>query len=240
MTSPLRPDEMARESEIIKARERTNDVRSGLQTAATLGTFGLAPSIAAKVLPFLNQYIPSGLALKGISKVMPALGNFLKNGMNQGLTLQSGLSFLKESFQNEKPEQAEPPKENRNIIEQYDPELHSYLKMKIGEGVNLLEAGKKALGHSRFKSAIEKITKDHKTSWDAILKTVYGMGETTNPKEEAVKKWNEHRKKSMLEEERERFEMGYGQQQQQQGGQQGPGQQALMAILNKINQKLGQ
>lgn len=171
MTNVLRPDEMARESEIKKAQGRTNAVRSGLKTVASLGGAG----IAAKILPFLSQYVPSDLALKGINKVAPVVGNFLKSGMSKGLTLQSGLSFLSENLSNEK--EKESIKEDRNIIEQYSPELHQFMTESIGSGEDPIRAAASAIFDKKknFESIIKKMEKDHNTPWSSIVESVYGQ-----------------------------------------------------------------
>lgn len=51
-----------------------------------------------KLIPFLDEYIPEDLALKGISKVSPKIGSFLKKGLSKGLPLAGGLQFLRSQF----------------------------------------------------------------------------------------------------------------------------------------------
>jgi hypothetical protein len=209
MTNYLRPDEMATQSEIKKAKGRTDELRSGVETAASFGTAALGGKVVSKILPFLSQYIPEDLAFKGINKVMPGLGNFLKNGMKQGLSLKSGLDFLKEEIG----KKSEQPKEDRNIIQQYSPELHQFIDQEVKKGRSPLEAG--ALARNKFGQIIDKITKDHKTEWSNILESVYGGQGQAQPSQTTQTT------------------------QQPQSGQGGPGQQALMAILQKINQGMG-
>lgn len=188
--------------------------------SAALGVtgIGLTSKFASKVLPFLSEYIPESLAIKGLSKINPNIGKFIKGSMEQGHTFENVKDFLKEKIQDQEQEGTkkesgkENPKEKRNIIEQYDPELHTYLEQNLKKGMPLLEAGQQATKHGRFKKAIEKMTKDHKTPWSAILQTVYGqMGK---PQQQE-------------------------QQQPQQGQQGGQGQAALMSILQKIQQARG-
>lgn len=169
MTSYLRPDELKTESEIEKAKKRTNMVKEGLANTASLaaGGLGLAAAsagskMASKVLPFLNKYIPEELAMKGISKVSPKFGEFLKSGMSQGLTLSSGLEFLKENFMNEEKQNKQNKMSGENILSQYSPDLKSYIENKINEGYSPTKAALSAQGESKLKSAIEKIKKDHK------------------------------------------------------------------------------
>lgn len=173
MTSILRPDELERESDIRKSQGRTKEIKSGIELGGSLATAGLFGSAASKVMPFLNKYIAPDLALKGINKVMPKLGEFLKNGMKQGLTLESGLNYIKDSFEQE--ESNSPVKQNRNIIQQHSPELHQFIDQQIKSGRAPIEAGALAQNDKRFKSAIDKITKQHKTPWSSIIESVYGQ-----------------------------------------------------------------
>lgn len=237
----MRPDEEANRAEIQRDKKTRSNIAKGVGTAATLAVGGAS----ARVLPFLSRFIPTDLAMKGLSKVAPKLSDFLKRGQSMGLNVEEGIQYIRDSMEPKK----EPPKEDRNIIEQYSPELHQFIDQQIRGGRKPIEAAAIAQNDKRFSSVINKLSKDHNTPWSSIIDSVYGMGEraaASNPKQEALNKWNERQKKqSFLEEERERFERGYGNQmaqqgQQSQGGQPGPGQQALMAILNKINQKLGQ
>lgn len=223
MTNYLRPDEMANQSEIRKAQGRTNAVRSGLETAASLGTYGVASKAAMKILPFLSEYIPEDLAFKGINKVMPGLGNFLKNGMKQGLTLKSGLDYLKDEFTKERSKKA---KDNRNIIQQYSPELHEFIDEQVKRGRSALQAGAAAQGMSKFSNVIKKLTKDHKVPWSNILESVYG-GETAQSEQQQPQQTQQMA--SQMQQPA----------QQTQQGQPGPGNQALMAILQKIQQAKG-
>ncbi len=143
---------------------------------------GAALKGASKVLPFLSKYIPSPLAIKGLTKADPRYGKFIQTALSEGTPMDEIKDFIRE-----KAESATPKKnaqENRNIIEQYDPELHTYITKKLKEGMSLFQAGQKALGHGRFKKAVDKITKDHKSPWSAILQTVYGMGEQKEEQQE--------------------------------------------------------
>ena len=175
MTSYLRPDEQATQSEIKRATSRTNDVKTILSQAASFGTAGLAAKAGGKILPFLSQYIPEELAYKGINKVMPKLGAFLKDGMAQGLSLKSGLDYLKSEF-GENSETQEPAKENRNIVEQYSPNLHQYILDLIKQGNTPIQAGTKAKKFldKKHQDIIKKIENDHKTDWARIIESVYG------------------------------------------------------------------
>jgi len=174
----MRPDEMAAAAEIERDKNFRGKLRSGAGAISSVVTPGFGIGIGSKIAPFLSEYIPTDLALKGINKVAPKVGQFLERGMKSGLDVKEGLNFIKEKFV---PESGN-AKDNRNIIEQYDPELHTYITQKMKKGKTHLEAGRKALGHGRFKKAIDKLSKEHKTPWTAILESVYGK--QMAPKEE--------------------------------------------------------
>jgi len=174
-----RPDENVTQSEIEKSKERTGNIRKGIETVGALATGGGALGAAvkggksiSKILPFLSEYIPEDLAYKGINKVMPGVGTFLKDGMKQGLSLKSGLDFIKEQFsQSQQKEQA---KKKGNIIEQYSPELHQFISQEIAGGRKPIEAAAIAQHDKRFSNVISKLSKDHKIPWSNIIESVYG------------------------------------------------------------------
>lgn len=95
MTSYLRPDQEASSHEMEKARGRDKYLKKGIGTALGVASTGGAVGLSSKLIPFLSKYVPIDLAIKGISKVSPKLGDFLKNGMSKGLDLKEGLDFLR-------------------------------------------------------------------------------------------------------------------------------------------------
>ncbi len=239
MTS-LRPDEQAANAEIERAQSRDRTLKSGLKTAASTAlavggtSLALGGKLGSKIMPFLNEYIPADLAMKGINKVSPRLGEFLKKGISKGLNLKDGLDFIKENIGTQ-----EKAKEQRNILEQYSPELHEFIKGHVQKGKAPLEAAALAtIGEEgkKFKGVIKKLVKDHKTSWSSIIQSIFG---SEGNRQESLNKFNQKIKQpGMLDQEAERFQNEYGQQQQQQE-QGGQGQKALMAILQKIQQTRG-
>jgi hypothetical protein len=207
----LRSEEQANEAEVERDKRFRGNVGKGAAAAASIGTAAVAGPLAARVMPFLNQYIPAALAVKGINKVSPKLGSFLKKGEEMGLNVQEGLDFLKEKLT----KGTETAKESRNLIQQYSPELHEFIDQEIKKGRTAIEAGAIAQHDKRFKDVITKLSKDHKTPWSSILESVYGSQGQAQPQSQQ-------------------------QQPPQQPGQQGgQGQAALMAILQKIQQSRG-
>jgi hypothetical protein len=204
----LRSDEEANQAEIERDKRLRGNIAKGVKAAASIGAASVGGPLASKIMPFLNQYIPSSLAVKGISKVSPKLGSFLKKGQEMGLDIEEGLNFIKNEMSGEKAK--ENAKENRNIIEQYSPELHQFIDQEIKKGRKPIEAGAIAQNDKRFKNVIGKLMKDHKTPWSNILESVYGSSEMAQQPQNTSSEV-----------------------QQQQPGQ---GQAALMAILQKIQQ----
>lgn len=178
----LRSDEEANNAEV----ERDKSLRGNINKAAIgLGTAAIGGSLTGKIMPFLNQYIPAGLAMKGINKVSPKLGSFLKKGQEMGLNLEEGLSFLKDKLSNSKTDNFQ-TKENGNIIQQYSPELHQFLDQEIKNGRSPIEAGAIAQSNKKFSDVIKKLSKDHKTDWSSIIQSVFGNGQTAQPSQQPV------------------------------------------------------
>ncbi len=101
MSSFLRPDEKAAAHDIEKSHKFNKLLKKGVKTAGGLAIAATGVGISSKLLPFLNELIPADLALKGISKVSPKIGEFLNNGLKAGLDLKSGFEFLKDKIQPE-------------------------------------------------------------------------------------------------------------------------------------------
>ncbi len=284
MTNNLRPDELATQSEIKKSMGRTNDIRSGLEAISSFGGATLGAKAASKILPFINQYIPKDLALKGINKVMPSLGKFLQNGVSQGLSLQSGLDFLKDEFSKESTKK-ENPKE-QNIISQHSQELYQALKDKIGQGIQPLAAAYQFANDSKYKKDVTDIQKKTGKSFSDLVSAVFGgdaneqaapqaqqtkgkgaeniadafsqmgsgmMNDFYNKAYEALRTGKNTMagvKDPVLSKAKPLFDKGLikspedlkkyaNNNYQEQNQQAGPGNQALTAMIQKINQKLG-
>lgn len=243
MTSTMRPDEQAAFSEIERSQNRDKNIKKGIKTAVGIGSAALGlgaakagSTIYSKIAPFLSEYIPVDLAMKGINKINPALGSFLQKGMKQGLNVKDGLNFIKENMQPKQEEKKESTKEKRNIIEQYSPELNQFINEEVGKGRTPIEAAALAQNDKRFKDVIGKLTKDHKTPWSNIIEGIFGKGQATQPQQQGFLMPQPEIPHSSSAEQ----DMSRQQQQPQQGQQPGQGQQALMAILQKLQQSRGQ
>lgn len=209
----LRSDESANEAEIQRNQKLGSNIKKGVVSAASLGGIAAGGPLASKIMPFLSKYVPVDLAIKGISKINPKIGEFLKKGQSMGLNVEEGFDFVKEKLGGDK--QNTRAEEKRNIIQQYSPELHSFISEEVKKGRSPIEAGALAQVHDKFKKVIKKLTDDHKTDFQSILSTIYGEAQSAQP--------------SNVQEPQN------PQTQQQPGS----GQQALMSILQKIQQQRG-
>jgi|GEM_PF-2358213 len=171
----LRPDELALQSDIERSKSSDKIVGKGIKTVSglALGAGGLG--LSSKILPFINEFIPAELAMKGISKVSPKLGSFLKKGMDQGLQLKDGLKFIKDNLNGQNQSQNTP--NPQNIVSQYDDKLHAFIENEIKNGRTPLEAGAIARTNKDFEKSIKNIEKDHKTNWSSILESTYGSAQ---------------------------------------------------------------
>ena len=174
----------------------------------------------------------TSLGFKAVNKLVPAIGALINEFVPENLSiaglkkvdprfgkfiqgaLDEGYTYedIRGFIGDKVKKSQEPAQEKKNIIEQYSPELHKWILGEIQNGRSPVEAAALAQNDQRFEKIIKKMTKEHKTQWSNIIQSVYGLGEKAQ------------------------------QPQQQQAFQQQPigqGQQALMQILQKINQKLG-
>jgi DNA-binding transcriptional MerR regulator len=157
--------------------ETRRQAAAPLKTALSVGSaIAGGTAIAGRVMPFLNKFVPLDLMKKGLSKVSPGIGGFIDSAVNAGYSLEDVRNFMQEKFSpsQEQEEVSQSAKENRNVIEQYSPELHQFLDQEIKKGRSVLEAGAIAQNNKKFTDVIKKLSKDHKTPWSNILESVYG------------------------------------------------------------------
>lgn len=232
----IRPDEKAVQSEVERDQQFRRNVGAGIGTAVGVSTALGAGGATSRIIPFLSKMVPVDLAMKGLAKVSPKLGDFLKRGQSMGLNIEEGIQYLRDNIGTKK----EPAKDNRSIIEQYSPELHQFLSQQISGGRPPIEAAAIAYHDKRFSGIIQKLTKDHKTPWSQIIEVVYGSGQhggAVNPKPAD----QQAQQRPLVDPNKEPGQFpNSGSVASAALRQAGPGQAALMDILNKINQKLGQ
>jgi hypothetical protein len=188
--------------------------KAALNVGGALGAASFIP-ILSRAAPFLSQYIPENLAIKGLSKISPKFGKFVKEAINGGYDFQQVKDFIGDQIN-----ESGKAKQNGNIIQQYSPELHQFMDQEIKKGRSPIEAAALAQNNSKFAKIVDKLSKDHKTPWSQIVEGIYGSGQQAGQAQQGATQTPQQ-----------------GQQgKPQQGGQ---GQQALMAILQKIQQARG-
>jgi hypothetical protein len=211
----MQPYQQASE-EIVRQSKEPGELLKKAGKAA-VGVAATAP-ILSKVAALLNPYVPKDLATKGLEKVNPTFGKFINGATQTGQSQDAILDFIKEKMQEtpEEKESSKKPPQQGNIIRQYSDKLHAFIESKIKEGKLPMAAGHIARGHKEFDSIIRKMEKDYKTDWPSILESIYGRGEKAQGQKQQTQ-----------------------QMQQPQQTQSGQGQQALMNILQKIQQSRG-
>lgn len=98
----MRPEREASEELIYQSELPKRVIKKGLGAAGVI----------AGIAPFLSDKLPLDLAYKGISKLFPSLGKLLNKGMQSGLTLASGIEFLREKLGSKEQKQQSEKKEN--------------------------------------------------------------------------------------------------------------------------------
>lgn len=152
----------------------------GSLAATTAAAYAGGP-VLSRVMPFLSKYIPEDLAIKGLSKIDPRFGKFIKKALSSGKSFDEVKGFIEEKA--EEGAQEEQAKESRNIIEQESPELHQFIDQEVKKGRKPIEAGAIAQNDKRFTDIIKKLMKNHKTNWSDIIQSIYGTGETAQPQQ---------------------------------------------------------
>ncbi len=204
----MQPYQEASEESIRQAKAPQNALMSAAKTGLSIGVGG---KIASRVLPFLNSFIPSETAIKGLEKIDPRFGKFINGALRQGHNADDTLKFIKDQIA-PKESKKEAPKENRNIIEQYSPELFRFLKDHIDQGRSPIEAGALAQLDNKFKKSIAELINDHKAPFSAILETAFGPSQQQS---KAVSQQPDQQKKPPTQ-------------------QPGQGDAAILAALDKI------
>lgn len=142
-----------------------------LKGAAALGATAASFSpIIARAAPFLSPYISEDMFMKGLSKINPKFGNFIKTAKDSGYDFDNIKDFIGTQVQ----ESQNQAKQEENIIQKYSPELHQFIDQEIRSGRPALHAAAIAQNDKRFSDVIKKLTKDYKTNWSNIVEGIYG------------------------------------------------------------------
>ncbi len=213
----LRPDEKASMHQIEKSKSNDRLLKKGAGLA-----IGAASGLgAARVLPFLNDFIPVDLAIKGISKVSPQIGAFLKKGQSQGLDMKEGIEFLREQF-SPKEEVVEQEVKKKNPIQDFEtsyPDIAGALARTMQNGQSPDAAAAILKTSTAFGKDIKRLEKETGKNFIDYILELFGNRGQQQPQQ--------------MQQPQQQMQ---GQEQIQQPGQQkGSGVDAqLMAALDKI------
>ena len=205
----LQPYQAASEQVQDQAKQPSRMVKSALGVAASLSAAG---AVGARVLPFLSSFIPSDIAIKGISKVSPQLGNFIKGTVDKGYATEEVLNFVKNKISGEEEDKNKAP-DQRNIIEQYSPSIFGYIGDLIKGGSTPVQAAQKAKKFldAKAKSIITQMEQDHKTPFESIVESIFGGGQMAQKNPEA-------QQPEQIQQQAQPQQMQQGQPQQNQSG----------------------
>lgn len=190
-----------------------NTLKYGAGAAIGASGYNGAKSLINKIIPLLNSVVPESFAKKALSKINPRLGAFIEKVESEGFGFDEIKEFIQGKVDKTEENNTSNVKENRNIIEQYSPELNRFVSEKIKSGEDPVRTAAMALFEkgNPYEKTIRKIEKDHKTNWSALVQSIYGGG---NPKPDQM-----------------------NQQQQPPQPQQGPTQQGLDPMVAQILQQ---
>jgi len=201
--------------------------KKGLSIAAGAATAYFGSGAVSKVLPFLSKYVPQDIATKALNKINPGYGKFINKVLEAGGTFEEVQEFIGNKIQ-------EGAKEEKNILQQYSPELFNFINNEVQKGRPIIETVAMANTLEKFKPVIKKLTEDHKTPFANIVQSIFGTGglggnigtqigsafnqvqqPQINPREQArqqgLQRFNQKIKKpGLIQEETQRFERGYG------------------------------
>lgn len=180
--------------------------------AARFGTQAVSKLIP-RISALINDYVPENIAVKGLEKIDPRFKTFMEGAIDSGYSFDDIKEFMKEKIS-----KSEQPKENRNIIEQYSPELHQFIDQQVKAGLNPIQAGAIAQNKKEFGNIIKKLSKDHNTPWSNIIESVYGTGQ---------------------EAQQQQMQQVQQQQRMQQTQGEGQGSQRLMQAIQQLRQLRG-
>lgn len=162
----MRPDEAYLEGIRKQQQEDSSPgVVSSLTSLAkgAVGSFAGLGTVAA-LSPWLNEYLPIDLAIKGISHVSPKLGSFLKKGQKFGLDVKEGIDFIRNKVGEDK----------SNFVQREHPDLHQFMQQEMTSGRTPEEAA--GLAYLQKRDQIDSLIKKFNKPWMTIVEEVYGKG----------------------------------------------------------------
>lgn len=94
----MRSEERASQQEIESSKQGGRLLSSAASWALPYAKVAAGSAVLSRISPFLNDLIPSELAMKGLSKIDPRLGKFFKGILSSGHTADEGLQYLRKEL----------------------------------------------------------------------------------------------------------------------------------------------
>lgn len=231
----LRPDEMAAESEIERDQRVRSKIGKGVATVAPLALG--ASGAFSKIMPLLNEMVPVDLAMKGINKLMPKVGKFLKKGQEMGLDVREGMDFVKEQIEKTAPKKEPAKSLFTQMLGGADP---SSLPAQVQEQVQFIgtiadkfESEGKTMESPEVKKLSKKLKDIVKGKPGVAVEEIARFQSAQQPQGQMGQPMQ-----GMQPQQQASMQAPMQGQMGQPGGG-GPGQQALMEILKKIQAQRG-
>lgn len=171
----MRSGERAALSDIERSKNKDEMLKRGANVAISAGSAALGVTGASRLLPFLSEHIPFDLAMKGINKVNPKVGQFLQNGQKKGLDIKEGLSFLREQFAPK--EEIREERKSGNPLEDFENNhtvLASLLAVRMRKGKDPIEAAKELLSMESTKNHIKNLEKQEGKNFIDYITEIFG------------------------------------------------------------------
>lgn len=130
----MQPYQAASKRIIEQGSERENLAESAIGTAASIAG---GSAIYGRIAPFLSKYIPTDLAVKGITKINPTLGKFVGGAIANGTNFEDVANFVKDKFGNKEEGKGTSPLDE---LEQISPRITGWIKkaLEVGKGPDQL------------------------------------------------------------------------------------------------------
>lgn len=217
----MRPDELAAQRDIERSRDWDKGIKGAATTAVAAG-MGVAGS---RLLPLLGEFVPMELAMKGINKIAPKVGDFLQRGQKAGLDLRDGLDFLKNQIERSAERKEESKINPFQNFENEFPRLSEALNRIVEQGQPAEAAAAILKNASWAKSDINKLEKNVGKNFVDFVKEMFG-----SPQNQTIKQPQQMSSQVMQE-----MGMNPMSSNQQMGNNQGSGgNQMLAQLFDKI------
>jgi phytoene dehydrogenase-like protein len=223
-----RPDEQVLRGEVGRAGEINRNIKNVGSSIASAALGAGSAAIGSKIMPFLSSYIPASLAMKGIKKVAPQLGEALSKGMDQGLNLEEGFEYLRDAFSSKS-------KDKKSNLQKYAPEVYEKMKEMVQQGENPRRALMRMLADKKHQEKLMRMQKDLGMDMYDIAEQAFRK---ESPQGQSAQDQNMQQGSPQQTPSQQPMQQ-QAQQPMQNNQQQGQGAQKLLSILQQLKQARG-